>query len=107
MFLPAEIGKHFAISAATHDQARCCVQVGLTDTRPASGIETGLRIRITELPKPGELDEFDFRRLHVGEIYDLPAHFASVLLISGYAELAPPLRRRDRTLDFSGTEPEF
>ena len=53
-----------------------------------------MRIRLTAFPKPGELDEFDFRRFRVGEIYDLPPHLASVLLISRYAELAPPLRRQ-------------
>jgi hypothetical protein len=52
-----------------------------------------VRIRLITLPRPGELDEFDFRRFRVGEIYDLPPHFASILLISRYAELAPPLRR--------------
>jgi hypothetical protein len=70
-----------------------------------------VRIRLTALPKPGELDEFDFRRFRVGEIYDLPPHLASVLLISRYAELAPPLSR-DSAADtgFSNSskrEPEF
>jgi hypothetical protein len=52
-----------------------------------------LRIRLIALPKRGELDEFDFRRFHVGDLYDLPPQLASILLIGGYAELAPPLRR--------------
>jgi len=52
-----------------------------------------VRIRLTGFPRPGELDEFDLRRFRVGEIYDLPPHLASILLISRYAELAPPLRR--------------
>lgn len=52
-----------------------------------------MRIRLTAFPRPGELDEFDLRRYRVGEIYDLPPHLASILLISRYAELAPPLRR--------------
>jgi hypothetical protein len=50
-----------------------------------------LRVRLLGLPKPGELDEFDFRLFRVGEIYDLTPNLASILLICGYAELAPPL----------------
>lgn len=71
-----------------------------------------MRIRLTALPPPGELDEFDFRRYRVGEIYDLPPHFASILLIARYAELAPPLRR-DTAADSGRSkrpklpEPEF
>jgi hypothetical protein len=63
-----------------------------------------VRIRLTAFPKPGELDEFDFRRYRVGEIYDLPPHLASVLLISRYAELAPPLRR-DTAADRGSSTP--
>jgi hypothetical protein len=71
-----------------------------------------VRIRLTALPPRGQLDEFDFRQFRVGEIYDLPPHFASILLISRYAELAPPLRR-DTAADRSHSkapklrEPEF
>jgi hypothetical protein len=63
-----------------------------------------MRIRLTALPRSGELDEFDFRRFRVGEIYDLPPHFASVLLISRYAELAPPLVR-ETAADRSQSKP--
>ena len=52
-----------------------------------------MRIRLIAFPKAGELDEFDLRRFRVGEVYDLPPQLASILLISRYAELAPPLRR--------------
>jgi hypothetical protein len=70
-----------------------------------------VRIRLIALPKRGELDEFDFRRYRVGEIYDLPPHLASVLLISRYAELAPPLSRATAAdtgySKSSNPEPEF
>ena len=63
-----------------------------------------MRIRLTGIPKPRELDEFDFRRYRVGEIYDLPPQLASILLISRYAELAPPLRR-DTAADRGSSTP--
>jgi hypothetical protein len=71
-----------------------------------------MRIRLTALPRAGELDEFDFRRFRVGEIYDLPPHFASVLLISRYAELAPALARetaadRNQSKPFKRPDPEY
>jgi hypothetical protein len=52
-----------------------------------------MRVRLIAHPRPGELDEFDLRRYHVGEVYDLPPQLASILLIGRHAELAPPLRR--------------
>jgi hypothetical protein len=48
---------------------------------------------LIRLPRPHELDEFDFRALRVGEVYDLTPNFASMLLICGCAELATPLSR--------------
>jgi len=63
-----------------------------------------LRIRLIAFPKPGELDEFDFRRYRLGEIYDLPPHLASVLLICRYAELAPPVVR-DTAADTGRSKP--
>jgi hypothetical protein len=59
-----------------------------------------VRIRLIRRPRPGELDEFDFRRYRLGEIYDLPPHFASVLLISRCAE-SEPLIERDTAADRS------
>jgi hypothetical protein len=38
-------------------------------------------------PKGADFDEFDLRRFTVGEIYDVPTRLASLLIISGYAEL--------------------
>jgi hypothetical protein len=46
-----------------------------------------LQIRINSLPRSGEFDEFDLRRFRVGEVYDVPTRLASLLLISGYAEI--------------------
>jgi hypothetical protein len=69
-----------------------------------------VRIRLIAFPKTGELDEFDLRRFRVGEIYDVPPQLASILLISRYAELAPPLARdtaADTGRSTSKPEPEF
>jgi hypothetical protein len=51
---------------------------------------TTIRVRITRLPKRGELDEFDLTRFRPGEVYEVPAHLGSVLILSGYAEFVPP-----------------
>ena len=45
-----------------------------------------MRIRISDLPRAGELDEFDLRRFRVGEVYDVPPQLASLLIVAGYAE---------------------
>jgi hypothetical protein len=63
-----------------------------------------VRIRLTALPKRGELDEFDLRRFHVGEVYDLPPQLASILLIGRYAELDTPLQR-DTAADIGRSKP--
>ena len=49
-----------------------------------------MRVRLIAFPKPRELDEFDFRQFRIGQVYDLPPHFASLLLIIGCAEAVPP-----------------
>jgi hypothetical protein len=46
-----------------------------------------MRIRITSLPKPGDLEEFDLRRFSAGEVYDVPPQLASLLIVAGYAEM--------------------
>jgi len=66
-----------------------------------------VRIRLIALPKGGDLDEFNLQCFRVGQEYELPVRLASVLLIGGYAELAPTLVR-DRSADSSKLrEPEF
>ena len=52
-----------------------------------------MRLRLIALPRRGELDEFDLRRFHVGEVYDFPPQLGSILLIGRYAELDTPLER--------------
>jgi hypothetical protein len=49
---------------------------------------TFVRIRITSMPRPGDFDEFDLRRFRVGQLYEVPEQFASLLIIAGYAEPA-------------------
>lgn len=44
------------------------------------------RVRITAPPKPSEFDEYDVRRFRVGEVYEVPARLASLLILGGYAE---------------------
>ena len=70
-----------------------------------------MRIRLITLPKRGELDEFDLRLFRVGEVYDLPPQFASILVIGRYAELAVP-HQRDTAADIGRSKskppkPEF
>jgi len=49
-----------------------------------------MRIRITALPKADEFEEFDLRRYQVGEVYDVPPQMASLLILSGYADMVAP-----------------
>jgi hypothetical protein len=61
-----------------------------------------MRIRITSLPRDGEFDEFDLRRFQVGDVYELPSQFGSLLIIAGYAEPASSApERRAQAADFS------
>jgi hypothetical protein len=53
-----------------------------------------MRIRLKRLPAPGEFDEFDLERYKPGLIYVFPARLASLLILSGHADLIdsrPPL----------------
>ena len=52
-----------------------------------------MRVRITRLPDPAEFEEFDVRRLRVGEVFDLAPRLATVLIVAGDAE---PLLGLDR-----------
>jgi len=49
--------------------------------------EFALRIRVRRLPTPGEFDEFQLDYLRVGQTYVVPSQLASVLILSGIAEL--------------------
>jgi hypothetical protein len=59
-----------------------------------------VRVRITHLPQPGELDEFDLRRFRVGEAYDVTLQLGMILLVGGYAEAALTFERAEAA-DFS------
>ena len=52
--------------------------------------ELALRIRVRRLPTAGEFDEFELGYLHVGQSYVIPSHLASMLILSGIAELVDP-----------------
>lgn len=62
--------------------------------------EFALRIRLKAMPDPGEFDEFDLSHFYPGGIYVVPSHLASLLIISGYAELADEPSRRAEAADF-------
>jgi len=42
---------------------------------------------VKALPPRGDFDEFDLRHFRVGGIFVVPARLASMLIISGYAEM--------------------
>jgi hypothetical protein len=67
--------------------------------------EFALRIRLKALPDPGEFDEFDLSRFYPGGIYVVPSRLASLLIISGYAELADESSRRAEAGDYG--HPKF
>ncbi len=45
-----------------------------------------MKIRIKLLPARGDMEEYDLRRFRVGDVYEVPAHLASLLILSGYTE---------------------
>jgi hypothetical protein len=73
-------------------------QVLLTRTNTP---EFALRIRVKAVAPPGEFDEFDLRHLRVGGIFVVPARLASMLIISGYAEMVEDSPRRAEAADFT------
>jgi hypothetical protein len=62
--------------------------------------ELALRIRVRKVPPLGTLDEFSFSYFRVGQIYTVPSHMASVLILAGYAELAETHPARAEAADF-------
>ena len=62
--------------------------------------EFRLRIRLTSLPKPGELDDISLEHYHVGQTYVLPSQLATLLILSGYAELVDSHPGRAEAADF-------
>ena len=67
--------------------------------------EFALRIRLKTLPDPGDFDEFDLTHFRPGGIYVVPSHLASLLILSGYAELVDEHPRRAEAADFA--QPRF
>ena len=57
--------------------------------------ELALRIRLKALPDSGDFDEFDLTHFRPGEVYVVPSHLASLLIIAGYAELVEEYRRAE------------
>ena len=46
-----------------------------------------MRIRLQSLPKPGEMDDINLEPYHAGQIYVLPSRLATLLILTGHAEL--------------------
>jgi hypothetical protein len=67
--------------------------------------ESFLRIRVTSLPVPGGFDEFDLTYFRAGGIFLVPSYLASVLIISGCAELVDDHPSRAEAADFG--QPRF
>ena len=66
--------------------------------------EFALRIRVKSLPQQGEFDEFDLSHFHPGQVVVVPSRLASMLIISGYAELVDDHPRAEAA-DFG--QPKF
>ena len=62
--------------------------------------QSAIRIRLTSLPEPGEFDEFDLSHFRIGGVFLVPSYLASVLIISGYAELVDDHPARAEAADF-------
>jgi hypothetical protein len=62
--------------------------------------EFALRIRVKALPEAGEFDEFDFSHFRPGGVFVVPAHLASLLILSGYAEIIDDHPARAEAADF-------
>jgi len=63
--------------------------------------ELRLRIRLISLPAPGELDDISLEHYHVGQIYVLPSQLATLLILSGHAEMVGQGQARAEAADFS------
>jgi hypothetical protein len=62
--------------------------------------EFALRIRVKRLPAPGEYDEFALDYFRVGQVYVVPSQLASVLILSGIADLVDSHSVRAEAADF-------
>ena len=57
------------------------------------------------MPAAGEFDEFDLSHFHPGQVFVVPARLASMLIISGYADLIDDHPARAEAADFG--QPKF
>jgi hypothetical protein len=57
------------------------------------------------MPMPGEFDEFHLAHYHVGQCYVVPSRLASLLILSGHAELVDSHPQRAEAADFG--QPRF
>jgi len=62
--------------------------------------EFALRIRVIRLPSPGELDEYKLDYFRIRQTYVVPSHLASILILSGIAELVDDHSARAEAADF-------
>ncbi len=62
--------------------------------------EFALRIKLTSLLAHGEFDEFDLSHFRAGGTFVVPSRMASMLIISGYAELIDDHPGRAEAADF-------
>jgi len=67
--------------------------------------EFALRIRVLSLPEPGEFDEFDLSHFRPGGVFVVTSGLASLLILSGYAELVDDHPARAEAADFG--QPRF
>ena len=67
--------------------------------------EFNLRIRLTGVPSPHEFVGFDLACYHVGQVYVLPSRLATLLILSGCAELVDSHPARAEAADFG--QPRF
>ena len=58
-----------------------------------------MRIRIKAQPDPSEFVGYDLRRFRVGETYEVSPNLASLLIVAGYADVAPALWQRAEAAD--------
>jgi len=61
--------------------------------------EFALRIRVRRLPTAGEFEGYSFDYFRVGQVYLLPSRLASMLILSGIADLVESRTDRAEAAD--------
>ena len=67
--------------------------------------ELALRIRVRRLPTAGEFEEFALDYFRVDQVYVIPSRLASMLILSGIADLVDSRPARSEAADFG--QPRF